>query len=249
MMSFVAKSTVYTKLSFVYTHNMRKEIFLSNHFYHVYNRGVDKRTIFLNERDYERFYTGICLLNDARVHDYNFSQINLRSLASCPLSDRDLLVDILHWCLMPNHFHLFLRQRKENGIRIFMHKLGTSYTKFFNKKYERSGRLFEGSFKARYIEKDDYFSHLGAYIATNHLELFKPGWKDGGVQRNEISACKKFLIEYKWSSFRDYFGRSLIANVVSPSIFYEVFDCSRADFDKVVTEYLQFKHEAFKHEA
>lgn len=217
---------------------MRKEIFLPEEFYHVYNRGVDKRIIFLEERDYERFLIGLYLFNDARVHDYDFSSINLRSLASCKLEDRDLWVDILHWCLMPNHFHLFLKQRKENGIRSFMHKLGTGYTKYFNKKHERSGRLYEGSFKARHIDKDDYFSHLGVYIATNHLDLYKTSWKENGIVKKEITASKNFLLEYKWSSFREYFGQPVFHGLSYCTGFYEVFGGSKEDFDKLICEYL-----------
>lgn len=219
---------------------MRKEIFLNDQFYHIYNRGVDKRLIFLNERDYERFYSGLCLFNDARQHDYDFSEINLRSLASCPVGEREKLVDILHWSSMPNHFHLFLRQNRKDGIRIFMHKLGTGYTKYFNKKHERSGRLFEGSFKACHVNKDNYFSHLGAYISVNHLDLLKPEWREKGAPRKEIQKCKNFLTEYRWSSSRDYLGKSLIVGVVSPDIYYEITGQSSKLFKILLNQYLKF---------
>lgn len=227
---------------------MRKEIFLNDQFYHIYNRGVDKRLIFLNERDYERFYLGLCLFNDARQHDYDFSEINLRSLASYPVGKRKKLVDILHWSSMPNHFHLFLRQNKKDGIRIFLHKLSTGYTKYFNKKHERSGRLFEGSFKARYVDKDNYFSHLGIYISINHLDLLKPEWKERGISRKEIETCKNFLTEYKWSSYRDYIGKSLLADVISPDIYYEITGQSSESLKTLFDQYIELglpsEHEA-----
>ena len=227
---------------------MRKEIFSNQEFYHVYNRGVDKRTIFLEERDYERFVLGLHLFNDTRMHDYNFSSLSLRGLASCKLEERDLLVDILHWCLMPNHFHLFLKQRKDKGISIFMHKLSTGYTTFFNRKRQRTGGLFEGSFRARYVDKDDYFSHLGAYITTNHLDLCKPSWKEHGMVKKEIVASQEFLLGYKWSSFQEYFGQPLLPKLSSPSIFYEVFGGSQNDFKDLISEYLSqgvsVEHEA-----
>lgn len=218
---------------------MRKEIFVNDNFYHVYNRGIEKRTIFLDERDYERFFIGLCLFNDSRSRDYDFSGITLRSLASCLVQKRKQLVDILHWCQMPNHFHLFLRQRQDKGISLFLHKLSTGYSKYFNKKYERKGRLFEGTFKAAQIEKDDYFSHLGVYITTNHLDLMIPGWKAKGVlNKNNLAECKDFLLRYKWSSFRDYFGNGIIPGSISKEVFYEVFGDSSKEFELLIDQYL-----------
>ncbi len=215
---------------------MRKELFLNENFYHIYNRGIEKRNIFIDERDYERFAIGLCLFNDARLHDYDFSKINIRSLASYELHKRMPLVDILHWCQMPNHFHLFVHQRLEGGTSTFMHKLGTGFTKYFNEKYGRSGGLFEGPFKAKHVGRDDYFSHLGAYIAMNPLDLYKPGWKTNGLSRGEIVKYKNKLIQYKWSSFRDYFGSSFIPHITVKEKFFEIF--GEKNFEALINQSL-----------
>jgi putative transposase len=77
------------------------------------------------------------------------------------------LVDIVAYCLNPNHFHLLLQQKLENGIPKFLHRFGTGYTKYFNHKYKRTGSLFQGTFKAKYIDDNDYLLHVSAYVNLN----------------------------------------------------------------------------------
>ncbi len=216
---------------------MRKELFTTGEFYHVYNRGVDKRIIFMDERDHERFLMGLYLFNDAKIRDYDMTEFKIRSLASWR-DDRECLVELMHLCLMSNHFHLFMRQKVDGGTTAFMHKLSTGYSKYFNKKHERTGRLFEGTFKAKPVEKDDYFSHLGVYIPLNPLDLWRPGWKDSGIPKEHIKEAKDFLVRYPWSSYRDYFGVSLISGLVNKETFFEIFGESASEYQKLIDEYI-----------
>jgi putative transposase len=215
---------------------MRKETFVNDNFYHIYNRGVDKRLIFLESRDYERFLMALYLFNDSNQHDYDLAKIKLRGLASCKRGES--LVDIIHWCLMPNHFHLVLRQREENGISTLMHKIGTSYTMFFNLKHERSGRLFQGTFKAKKVSEDEYFSHLASYVPLNALDLLFPKWKVNGIDKEEIEKAKNFLLQYKWSSFADYFGKSSVPNLVSKEVFFDTSGCSKGQYMSLIDTFL-----------
>ncbi len=153
---------------------MRKITFTNNEVYHVYNRGVDKRNTFLIEKDHLRFMKSV----DQFKNDKN-----------------NMFVEILAYCLMPNHFHLLIKQKSENGISIFMHKLGTGYTKYFNKKYNRSGSLFESTFKAKHVKNEEYYKHVSKYIHLNPSSLIKQ------LPANEH---KLFLINYRWSSLYDY---------------------------------------------
>ena len=120
-------------------------------YYHIYNRGVDKRIIFNNRKDYQRFIKLLYYANDARSLD-NLNIDFTRGLPYGNLEDeRDVLADIGAYCLMPNHFHLLIKEKEEFGISRFIHKIATSYSMYFNKLNERSGRLFQGPYKAKHI--------------------------------------------------------------------------------------------------
>ena len=112
------------------------------------------------------------------------------------------VVAIGAYCLMPNHFHLLLKEIKAGGITTFMQKLGTAYTMYFNAKYERVGNLFMRPFRARHVGDDRYFQHVLEYIHCNPAELYEPGWKAGKV--NDMHLLARRLIEYPYSSLRNY---------------------------------------------
>ena len=145
---------------------MRKVIFAPDEYYHIYNRGVDKREIFTDAQDYFWFLSGLEEFNDKKLTGSLGTRIKNRSLAS---KNKKPLVEIIAYCLNPNHYHLILKEKREKGITEFMHRLGTSYTKFFNQKYERSGSLFQGTFKAVHIDSNEYLLYLSAYINHNHF--------------------------------------------------------------------------------
>lgn len=183
--------------------NMRKIQFENNNFYHIYNRGTEKRNVFLNDADYYRFIHYLYEFNNANFN-HNLSRNIDGGLALLNSKSKNSLVEITAFCLMPNHFHLILRQLQENGIAQFMQKLGTGYTMYFNKKNKRSGSLFQGTFKAIQIENDEYLTHLSRYIHINPVELIEPGWKENGIQKWDKT--NEFLENYRWSSYLDYIG-------------------------------------------
>lgn len=189
---------------------MRKTNFANNYFYHIYNRGVDKRDIFKSDHDRFRLLKTLQILNDVKAtyldirSFFNPHALN-QSLASTEKTKREAWVRIHTFCFMPNHFHLLLEQFKEEGISKFLHKISTSYTKYFNLKNERTGRLFEGPFKAILIEKEEYLLHLSRYMHINPIELIEPDWKEKGIQN--WPKVKAFLSEYKWSSYPVYVGK------------------------------------------
>lgn len=127
---------------------MQKPSFVENQIYHIYNRGVEKRDVFLEDKDYLRFIHDLFEFNDENsalnvVYYFNrqSKEVELQYLEK-ERKPRKLMVEILIFTLMPNHFHLVVKQKRENGIVKFMQKLGTGYTNYFNKKYERVGSLF-----------------------------------------------------------------------------------------------------------
>ncbi len=92
-----------------------------------------------------------------------------------------MLVEILCFCLMPNHFYLILKQLIEGGILLFMQKLA-GYVYYFNLKFKRIRSLFQGKFKAIEIDNENYLLHLSRYQHLNPLELIEPDWKEDGIK-------------------------------------------------------------------
>ncbi|MBI4120084.1 MAG: transposase [Parcubacteria group bacterium] len=172
---------------------MRKEKFAPGEYYHIYNRGVDKRILFLNERDMFRFANTCYILNNFENIPFPFDVIQIEPKNS--LIPIQPLVSFAAGCIMPNHYHFFVSEQKENGISSFFHKLGTSYTKYFNNRYDRSGSLFESTFKAKHINSDEYASYLTQYIHVNPIALLEA----------KLSTLNK-IKNYPWSTLPDYLG-------------------------------------------
>lgn len=208
---------------------MRKVKLRSGFVYHIYNRGVEKRKIFLDAGYYRRF---ISTLEHYLSYDYPYSLLwrRLQDVKS-PDGKREILeqlerkridqpVNIISFCLMPNHFHLTLKQAVENGISNYMHKIGTSYTNYFNIREDRSGRLFEGTFKAVRVESDEQLRHLTRYQHIN-------SWK--------IVKNKRELRNYPWSSLPIYLGKKDM-QFVNPELVMGNFKDSEDYLDFVLAE-------------
>lgn len=197
---------------------MRKPVFVEDEVYHIFNRGVDKRTVFMDNRDYLRFLHQLYELNDedAVVNVKYYFNPETGTVESRPVyksfKPRRRLVDVLVFTLMPNHYHLMLRQKAEYGIPRFMQKLGTGYTMYFNKKNTRSGSLFQGRFKAVHITSNEHLIFLPHYIHTNPLSLNYGG-----------STSIDFLQRYRWSSFPDYIGIDNFPSISERQYLLEMF--------------------------
>ena len=223
-----------------------KPPFVEDQIYHIYNRGVEKRNIFLDDKDYLRFIHDLFELNnEERDPNIGYYFKNTQDMKVRPSyferKPRKLLVEILVFTLMPNHFHLLLRQKKETGIVKFMQKLGTGYSMYFNKKYNRVGGLFQGSFKAVLVDKEPHFLYLPHYIHLNPLELLNYegsstfiGWK-GEME---------FLRNYRWSSFLDYIGERNFPSVTSREFLLNNFE-GEENYRKEVENRLRENHKDF----
>ena len=144
----------------------RKNEFANGEFYHVYNRGVDKRNVYIDAFDVGRFLDGVVEFNTVNpigsLYENSFRQRD--DLSREP---KDRLVNVIAYCLNPNHFHFILEQREDGGISEFMKRLG-GYSWYFNNKYKRNGSLFQGRFKAKHIDSNEYLLHVSAYVNLNH---------------------------------------------------------------------------------
>jgi putative transposase len=179
---------------------MRKVIFAEGEFYHIYNRGVDKRRIFMSAAEYKRFLAYLYFLNDTERRRYEYSLKTDQIWEAEPPKSR--LVAIGAYCLMPNHFHLYLTPLVEGGISKFMQRVLTAYTMFFNEKHERSGVLLQGAFKAQHVSDDVYARYLFSYIHLNPAKLRDSKWKEKGMR--DLRSMHRFLSEYPYSSLQEY---------------------------------------------
>jgi len=212
--------------------------FSVDEYYHLYTRGVDKRPVFLDERDHWRFLMLLYVCNSKpTIHLSDYGQKDLADVFSV---DRgETLVDIGAYCLMPNHFHLLIREKVEGGISLFMQKLLTAYTMYFNKKYTRRGSLFEGTFMARHVADDNYLRYLFAYIHLNPVKTIDPdGW--GGKKIANQSLAKEFLQNYRFSSYQFYLGQTRVTDgVIQKNSFPEYF-ADFKNFKQFIDEWVTF---------
>lgn len=178
----------------------RKFKFSIGEYYHVYNRGTDKRVIFMDEEDRQRFSDLMFLCNSKR--NIIFRDI---PIGEAYVFERgDTLVDIGAYCLMQNHFHILIREKIDKGVSTFMQKLLTSYSMYFNMKYKRSGSLYEGPFRANYVNNNEYLKYLFAYIHLNPVKIIDPMWKENGIR--DKKTAKEHLSKYTYSSYPEYLG-------------------------------------------
>lgn len=186
----------------------RPLVFSEGEFYHIYNRGVDKRIIFLDEHDCRRFVRLLYAANSTR--SLVFRTIEHKAFADI---DRDKpLVAIGAYVLMPNHFHILIKEIALGGISAFMEKLLTAYSSYFNKRHGRSGRLFQNTFQARHVDNDDYLKYLFAYIHLNPLSAKHPHWKTSDSR--DLHALQEYIEKYLHSSFLDYTGTHREENLI-----------------------------------
>jgi len=150
---------------------MRKHPLVTSQYYHIFNRGVDKRDIFMSKKDMNRFILSIKQFN--KIYPVGSIRDNLRDKLSSSYLKRkgkeNPLVSIVCYCFNPNHFHFILKQETDGGISEFLKRLMGGYTKYFNLSHKRNGALFQGRFKSRLVNDDQYFLKIFPYVNINNL--------------------------------------------------------------------------------
>lgn len=210
----------------------RKTVLATGEVYHLFNRGIEHRPIFSSKRDYRRFVQTLIfyrfaspplklsrfLVLSRKKRDKFFERLN---------QDGKKLVEIICYCLMPNHFHFLLRQSKEEGISKYMSQIQNSYTKYFNTSRHRIGSLFQGHFKAVRVETNEQLLHLSRYIHLNPYSSF--------VVKNSV-----VLKSYPWSSFPEYLDgtnknflfKDIVLNSFKDKKDYQKFVLNQADYQR-----------------
>lgn len=198
--------------------------------FHLLNRGVEKREIFPIDKDYVRFINNLYDFNDVDniVFKYHYRR-NLKKI-------KERLVDVLCWCLMPNHLHVLVQEKIDGGISIFSKKIIGGYTKYFNEKNKRSGVLFQGRSKIIRVTDDPHFEHLPFYIMSNPIKLIESEWQEKGIQN--FKKVIDFLENYRYSSFIDLTREDSFPLVVDKKLFYELFNTNEKKFKKDFIDWL-----------
>lgn len=201
--------------------------------YHIFNRGVEKRKICLDNKDRIRFVHNLGDFNS--IH--NAEQSYFRRRIDNPTdvgrpSEQDKIVDVICWALMPSHPHMMVSEKKKDGVSNFSKKIFGGYTKYFNERNNRSGVLFQGRSKKILVNKDAQLLYLPVYIHLNPLDLFQPKWKEKGIK--DVKGAIKFLEEYRWSNYRDIIGKGggEFADVSNRELFFEIFKTSGEEYKK-----------------
>lgn len=209
--------------------------FAESEWYHCYNRSVEKRVSFEDTRDYHRFLELLYLANDElplRYEDINDRKFE--EMLKMPRGKK--LVSIGAFCLMPNHFHLVLKEVSEGGITSFMRKIGTAYTMYFNGRHERMGNLFLKPFRSRHISSDRYFQHLINYVHCNPAALYEPKWKTNHVVDPQFLGER--LSAYPYSSLSAHAGARTPTSAILDA---EIFSVARTiPIQKMLQEALQY---------
>lgn len=201
----------------------RKIPLISGEIYHVFNRSVAKQPIFNTKRDYSRFVDAINYYKflDTPFRFSHFFRMDSKERASLMgnlKKTKNKSVQILAFCIMPNHFHLLARQLEDNGILTLIKNIQNSYAKYFNIKYKRTGALFQEQFKAVHLESDEQLLHVCRYIHLNPLTAY-------------IVKNLEDMISYPWSSLRDYLGDNE-REIISTSEILAFFNSKEKDFLK-----------------
>ena len=214
----------------------RNLTFSVEEYYHIYNRGTDKRDIFCDEDDKKRFIKLLYLANGTKPFVFRDLPIGVPYVN---IDKGEPIVAIGAYVLMGNHFHLLIKELQEGGITKFISRVLTSYSSYFNKKYERTGGLFEGTFKATHADTDEYLKYLFAYIHLTPIKIIDPGWKENSVTDRE--EAKKYLAKYGFSSYLEYIGISRQEGKILDKSAFPGYFTEPKDFDGYINDWLFYK--------
>jgi putative transposase len=201
-------------------------------YYHILNRGAHRDPIGKDRRDWERLMFAILFFqSDLGIDNVGRVVEKYSPLTGYPVAESTIEgilsrrnVELTCFALMPNHFHLLIKERTEGGISRYLHRIETAYTKYFNARYEHPGHLFQGRYKAVHVKDNRQLLYLSAYIHRNPREI--KGWAGREA-------------EYPWSSLQDYVTANRWGGLLSTDIIASQFDATKssnyADFVRTST--------------
>jgi putative transposase len=207
--------------------------------FHVLNRGIDGRNLFLDTQDYARFVHDLYEFNDTAPAPEFSRRGGGNPNVGLPKSHiRKRLIDIHGWCLMKDHYHLLISELVEGGLIKFMTKVNIGYAKYYNERHRRRGHLFQGKTKKILIARDAHFLYILHYVHLNPLDYLAGAhdWRERhkGTIRNS-GGTLKYLDTYRWSSYLDYCGEKNFPSILTINLFGKVF----GNYRDTIRSYLQ----------
>ncbi len=187
---------------------MREIQFVNGEYYHIFNRGNNKRVVFADDQDFARFFQSMIEFNSTEPIGSIFENSFRSNLLGGSTSKSPKLVTFVCYCLNSNHYHFILKQMSDNGIKKFMHRVGTGYTMYYNKKNDSNGSLFQGRYKAVHIDSNEYLLHLSAYVNLNNRihqlggSTSKSSWDEYVLGRTGF--CEKNIIMDQFKNSEEY---------------------------------------------
>ncbi|MBI2449960.1 MAG: transposase [Candidatus Nealsonbacteria bacterium] len=233
----------------------RRPPLVTKEIYHIVIRAVDGLKLFRDKQDYLQMIHNLFVFNDLKPVSSKFrvarhfslkrklTKNDIVSLVNIRDEKREIIVEILAFCLMLNHVHLLVRQVKDGGIIKLMRKIGTGYGHYYNQKYKRAGHVFQGRYKIVYITNDNQLKIVFVYIHTNPVAIICPKWKEEGIKIKDLNKIIKFLEEeYRWSSYLDCLGNKNFPSVTAREwLINEMGGVKEAR--RLVNDWLQVKRE------
>lgn len=221
---------------------MRGEIFAPDNYYHVYSRVIFNRPEFRDKVNSEKLALNFWVANSTESDKVFLYLRNNKKFSRDDKTIEDILkkgerlVDILCYCIMPDHYHLLLKERKKGGIRAFIHKCNTSVAKYINLRNDRKGPLFERRFQAKLVDDNRYLLHLSLYIHLNPLDFIdNRSWREHGL--TNWGAKKNKLLKYPWFSLKFFVDKEYEDRILSGTeIITEQFKNSR-DYENFLQEW------------
>lgn len=207
--------------------------------YHVLNRGVDGRKLFLDSRDYARFVHDLYEFNDtASALEFTRRDTYDASVGPRRSHVRKRLVEVHGWCLMKDHYHLLISELTEGGLVKFMMKVNVGYAKYYNERYGRHGHLFQGKTKKILIGRGAHFLYILHYLHLNPLDYLAGATKWRERDKDGVASASgalKYLDGYRWSSYLDYCGKKNFPSILTTKLFKE----SHGNYPIAIKEYLK----------
>jgi hypothetical protein len=242
-----------------YFMSYRKVPLIFGEYFHIYNRGNSKQIIFIDDQDRSHFLKLLYLCNSEKNINFRDDIVD-KKIDAWDFERGENLVSIGAWVLMPNHFHLYItspipgigekrgagkvdvakKAKEKSNIALFMRKLCVSYAKYFNKRHNRAGVLFEGPFRSTHIEDDNQAKYLFSYIHLNPIKLIDPLWKDNGI--SNADAALEYLTIYKWSSYNDFLKIPRKENKILDIDSFPQYFSDTKDFNLEIFSWLQYKN-------
>lgn len=222
--------------------SMRKEKFIPNEYYHIYNRTIMSVPVFKNDQNAKRLKQSLLFANStisSKIFQFlrdSEKPLETKLIEALKMLEKgEKIVDILCYAIMPDHYHMLIKEKKDGGIINFVRKCDISITKYINTKDKRRGPIFESLFKSKHVDSNEYLTHLSTYIHLNPLDIISgKEWRNHKLKN--WSKIRKKIIDYTWSSLKFFLGDNFDPIISGEKTILEQFK-NKKDYESFLCEW------------